>query len=247
MSSHCTLNSILKVATFNIRVGVDSSLAQVASDCVHLHTDILCLQEIGNGWCMGKPINQTAYLASAQQHKYYHFNPALTDQIGGQFGIATTSLYPIQNIQSHALPCLEDEQRVCLHYDLNINHLNSKITILSTHLSIKNKERLLQAKFIANLLHTINNPVLVIGDLNDLESSAVLQTLYATGLQDAWSTFKSHTSIEEGYTFSTAQPNRRIDYLLYRGLACLEVIKRDDLVSSDHFPLCASFTLDHLS
>ena len=196
---------------------------------------------------MGTPINQVAYLASAQRHPHYHFTPALTDDIGGQFGIATTSLYPIHNIQSYFLPCLEDEQRVCLHYDLYIDHLQSKISILSTHLSIKAKERLLQAEFIAELLHTINHPVLLIGDLNDLESSAVLNTLYATGLQDAWSTLKSDTTVEEGYTFSTAQPNRRIDYLLYRGLSCLEVVKRDDLLSSDHFPLCASFTLDELS
>ena len=237
MSSHHTFT----IATFNIRVGVDSSLAHVASDCTQLQSDLLCLQEIGCGWNMGTAIHQTAYLAAAQQHPYYHFVPALTDSQGGQFGIATSSSYEIHTIQTYHLPQLKDEQRVCLLYQLFDSSQQSTLTVVTTHLSIYEQERHMQAQFIANLIQKITTPVIVIGDLNDVASSPTLQSLYACGLKDAWTEIYPQKAPQLGYTFSTTNPNRRIDYILYNGLSCQSVHLRTDLLSSDHYPLCATF------
>ena len=243
MSLSTTIKQKLTITTFNIRVGVDTHLTQVAQDCCLLNTDILCLQEIGRGWQMGVAIDQSAYLAAAQQHAHYMFAPALTDTMGGNFGIAVTSKYSLHNSQFYKLPCIEDEQRVCFSFQIMDAIHQQSITVFTTHLSIKQPERLLQAQFIAHLVKQTHTPVLLVGDLNDLEDSPVLQCLYQTGLQDAWSTLKPMATSEEGYTFSTAHPNRRIDYLLYKGLVCHSIVKRTDLMSSDHFPVSASFSM----
>ena len=231
----------LRVATFNIKVGVDSHPTTLASDLLALRLDLLALQEIGERWRMGVPISQTHYLAAAQQHPYLHFAPALTDrETGGQFGIAMTSKWPLKKMKQELLPQQEDEQRTLFITQIDPPHWSgSSVTILTAHLSVKEPERVEQAQHIARLAQEVQGPLLVIGDLNDRPQTPTLKVLYEAGLKDPWRALYPQ---EEGYTFSVKNPHRRIDYLLYRHLRCTDIQVMTQVKSSDHFPLLAEFT-----
>ena len=237
--------SELCALSFNIKVGVDSSPATIARDLLGaeraLGTLHLCaLQEVGRCWQMGVPVHQAAYLASCLRHQAHHFAPALTDDEGGQFGVAVTATYPLEGVQQRLLPRVVDEQRSLLSFTLSPEGWSRPLNVLTTHLSVSQEEREAQARVIADEVRRTEGPLLLLGDLNDLPNSLTLSTLIEAGLTDHW---REHHGEALGYSFSVKQPNRRIDYLLSRGLTCLEIKLLTALKSSDHFPLWGRFML----
>ncbi len=228
----------MQIVTFNIKLGVDSHLAQIAKDILLMNPDICVLQEIGDGWQMGVPLNQTAYLASALNLPYFQFIPALEDSKGGHFGIGILSKYQISESQIDLLPSLKDEQRVLfsakIQVDQNCFHLHT------THLSIFEEERNLQFDWICQKIKQQMKddlPIVVVGDLNDLENSQGIENLKDLGLIDTWRFLHPNTQGQDSYTFSVKKPNRRIDYLFSRGFEIKSAEILRCYCSSDHFPL----------
>ena len=227
----------MKIVTFNIKLGVDSHLSQIAKDILLMNPDICVIQEIGNGWQMGVPINQTAYLASASNLPYFQFIPALEDSKGGHFGIAILSKYPMSESQIDLLPSLKDEQRVLFSAKI---HAENDFHLYTTHLSIFEEERNLQFDWIcqkikAQIIHHL--PIVLVGDLNDLETSKGIEKLKNLGLVDAWRLLHPDVQEQDSYTFSVKKPNRRIDYLFSKGFEIKSAEILRSYCSSDHFPL----------
>ena len=238
------LHSSLTIGTFNLKVGVDSAPATLATDLLPLGLDLLAAQEVGEGWWMGVPIRQAQFLASAQGHSFCYFAPTLTDSLGGQFGISLSGHGEVLEVEQTLLPQIEDEQRTVLRILLKpFESSPQTLTLYTAHLSIKEREREAQAHSIATMVEATSGPVIVLGDLNDIQGSPTLKALTDVGLRDSWLQHHSETPDVDGYTFSVKDPNRRIDYLLYRHLICDEVHVSRTSRSSDHLPVWGRFSL----
>ena len=125
---------VCRVVSFNIRVGIETSLAQVACDLERLKPDFVALQEVGESWIMGPPLKQTAYLASALGLPYFHFAPSLTAKTGQHFGISVLSRWPLSDITQTLLPQEKDEQRSSLQMKLHPPFSSRPWSIFTTHL-----------------------------------------------------------------------------------------------------------------
>ena len=254
-----------RIGTFNIKVGVDSSLSQVASDLYSLGLDLCALQEVGQHWSLGQSIDQTHYLAKAQNHDHAVFHPLLerswtldpykkgpfhfqsyqqpyhpfnSDNHLGYYGISLTANGKLNHIERHYLPYLDDELRGILVASWQPNHSFKPLTIINTHLSTNANERYLQTKVLINLLNQIDGPVIMLGDFNDTPQSEIINLL---NKQNGFNRLAPSNQINS-YTFSVNTPQQRIDYLFGRGVNVFNYGIAEHVKSSDHFPVWADLT-----
>lgn len=224
----------LRLMTYNIRVGIETSLAAVAEAVRAAGVpDVLAFQEIGVDWNMGEPVDQPAVLAARLGLAHHAFGGALTDASGGRFGVAVAARWPLQDVAVEPLPREADEQRVILSATLASP---TPVRLLVTHLSVKAPERLLQARRLGERVAAGDGPVVVMGDLNDLPGSPVVEAARGS-LRDCFDACGEGPAV----TFSVQDPHRRIDYVFVGGglePAPPAYVVRDAL-ASDHFPLLA--------
>jgi endonuclease/exonuclease/phosphatase (EEP) superfamily protein YafD len=115
---------------------------------------------------------------------------------------------------------------------------------MSTHLDYRRDD----AERIANVRELIEMverdtalPVIIAGDFNDLPDSRTHEAMKQT-LQDAWEIVGQ----DHGFTFSSLQPARRIDYVFYKPVGGLTPQRAWVPLSqaSDHLPLVVEFQLE---
>lgn len=225
----------LRLMTYNVRVGVESSLAEVAAAVRAAGVpDLLAFQEIGVRWNMGEPVDQPRVLADALGLPHVTFAGALVDDQGGEFGVALASRWPLDAIEVTPLPRDTDEQRVLLRCRVAAP---TPLTAFVTHLSIHAHERLAQAVEVGAAAAAVDGPLVVMGDLNDRPGTPPIEA--ARG--DLIDCFDARG---EGppETFSVVDPHRRIDYLFVGGGLVphgpARVVRAAR--ASDHFPLAAA-------
>lgn len=222
----------LSLMTYNVRLGLETSLAEVADAVAAAGVpDLLALQEIGVSWQMGERVHQPAYLADRLGMPYRAFAGALTDAEGGRFGVALLSKFPLKSVDFTLLPQAADERRVLLHA---VVATRPAVHVFNTHLSVYEAERLPQARLVAAAVGACAGPVVLMGDFNDRPGTPALAEL-GRGLTDLFDTCGTGDPL----TFSVRNPNRRIDYLLCGGGLspagpCRVVTEAR---ASDHFPL----------
>lgn len=241
----------LRIMSYNIRIGIESSMACVAKTVERLGTpDVLALQEITAHWHMGERLDEPAYLAGALGLPHYVFAGALTDSQGGRFGVALVSRWPLETPRVWRLPRAEDEQRVLLRARLASP---TPMWLFNTHLSIRENERLAQAKAINRHVAAVEGPVLLAGDLNDVPDSPTVHAIrgVTAGHRDMprpalTNSFETH-GVGPPETFSTKRPARTIDYIVHNATMSSvgpAYVARDGM-ASDHFPLVASLETIH--
>lgn len=225
----------IDLMTYNIRVGVETSIAALieAIDAAGA-PDVLALQEVGLRWRMGERIDQARAIATGVGLAHVAYAGALLDApSGGRFGIALASRFPLDGVQTTNLPREADEQRVILRARVLAP---TPFVVLNTHLSVKAPERLSQARQLALAVAAEDDPVVLMGDLNDVPGSAALLEAFA-GLVDCFDA----GGVGPAETFSVKAPTARIDYLGcghgIEPLAGAEVVR--GARASDHFPLRA--------
>lgn len=221
----------IRLMTYNIRVGVETGPAALAAAVRACGVpDLLGLQEVGNRWRMGACIDQPAFLGTALGLPHRAFAGALTDDTGGQFGVALVSRWPVETIRVLELPRDRDEQRVLLTAEVV-----GPIRLLAavTHLSVHAEEREAQARVVAATLAESALPVVLLGDLNDRPGTPTLDAFAA--LADAFDATGTGPEI----TFSVKDPHRRIDYLRCSPPLFFVGASRvcREAKASDHFPL----------
>lgn len=228
----------LKVMTYNIRLGLDSSLADIASMIKDYEIpDILALQEVGHHWNMGEKVDQTAVLADALGLTHHYFAGALQDKDGGEYGIALLSRWSIASIDVIGHPQEDDENRLLL-----VAHIDAPkpFIVITSHLSICEMERRKQAELTAQVASAHDAPTLILGDFNARPESEEYRVLTEIA-EDAFALGGQGPS----ETFSVANPHRQIDYIMFRGgfdiSGSCSVLRH--IVTSDHFPLWASLSL----
>ncbi len=225
---------IFNAWTYNIRVGIETSLEDVGATILSGGADVVALQEVGVRWRMGACVDQPAVLGAAAGLPFHAFAGALLDDAGGRFGVALLSRWALDGVQTTNLPREADEQRVLLRARVLAP---MPFIVLVTHLSVNAPERLRQAEQVGRAVRAEIEPVLLLGDLNDLPGSPVVVTACA-GLIDCFDA-QGQGPPE---TFSVRDPHRRIDYIACGpGLAVAgpcTVLR--SARASDHFPLVAS-------
>lgn len=101
------------------------------------------------------------------------------------------------------------------------------------------EKRCSQAEWIGVEVLKSKHPVIVMGDMNDFNCSAPLDTLMSCGLKDSW--WEGGNGY--GSTFHDGWLRLRIDHILHSGKLKLQNIKVIDTNLSDHNPVIAGFSL----
>jgi endonuclease/exonuclease/phosphatase family metal-dependent hydrolase len=124
-------------------------------------------------------------------------------------------------------------------------------TFYNTHLpyrEIDEDARIRSAQLILERLKALpgNEIVILVGDFNAPPQSRVYSTLTGT-FTDAWTASAKRSGPEGTFHDFTGKPERRIDWILFRGLepVSIETVTMNEapLYTSDHFPVIAKFEL----
>jgi endonuclease/exonuclease/phosphatase family metal-dependent hydrolase len=124
-------------------------------------------------------------------------------------------------------------------------------TLYNTHLpyrDIDEPARIRCAELIRDRLDKLpkSERVILTGDFNTTSESRVHATL-TNSLTDLWTTAPQRSGPEGTFHDFTGKPQRRIDWILVRGLAASRIetvtTQRDGRYPSDHFPVVAELEL----
>lgn len=127
----------LRIASYNIRHGHDvgSDMSLLASDICSVKADVVGLQEVDIGTARVHGRNTLAELAKAAGFAHYRFCRAI-DYMGGQYGTAILSRYPICSFEVISLPCEgAREARSVGHAVIDADGM--RVDFFNTHLSVE--------------------------------------------------------------------------------------------------------------
>ena len=181
----------------------------------------------------GKDVHQAKDLAQLT-HMNWHFTKAI-DRDGGAYGDAVLSKHEIiekKNYHMSVAPTLTGENRsVCM---IKVKVKDIDLYVASTHLDHLASEdsRIFQAEQLKDIVKGIDGRLVVGGDFNATPESktiSIVKQFLNTG-------YKS----EKLYTWSVDNPNKMIDYVMYKPLDGF--IQRNYMVvkntkASDHMPV----------
>jgi endonuclease/exonuclease/phosphatase family metal-dependent hydrolase len=232
----------LRVLTFNIHhaEGEDGRLdvARVADVITRSGAAVVALQEVDRGAERSGRRDLLKELADLTGMRYA-FGKNI-DLQGGDYGNGLLTSRPIVSEGNRLLPTTNGgEQRGVLQVVIEVD--GTQVLVLATHLDHRrdDAQRVASAGAMLEMLKAWGNgPVIALGDFNDVPDSATYQALTAAGLVDVWRA----AGEGDGFTIPVTAPNRRIDWILVRGLEPVraEVLKTD---ASDHLPVAATVKL----
>jgi len=233
---------VLRVMTYNIHhgEGLDGrvDLERIASLIREQEVDLVALQEVDRGVARTDRADQPAELAALTGMTVVFSNNYAYQ--GGEYGNAILSRWPVvASSNRHYRMERTGEQRGLL--EARIDWPGQPLRFMSTHLDHRpdDTERLANVTEIREeVLRKLGLPVILAGDFNDYPGRALHQQL-KTFLADAW----EQAGQGPGFTFSSREPDRRIDYVWVaegRGFepASARVVGSE---ASDHLPLVVEF------
>ena len=224
----------LRVMTYNIKHGGESSLESVAAAIAAEAPDLVALQEVDHLTGRSGHVDQAARLGELTGMEHA-FVPALLDFDGGQYGVALLSRHPILSVARMPLPSA-GEQRVLALMDVEVDP-DHVVPVGVTHFGVTGAaERQEQASAVLAALAGRPSAILA-GDLNATSSEASVAALRAS-LSDAW----SRGGAGSGNTSPAWFPTRRIDYIFLGGDWTPRLTARVAGASSqsDHRPVVAT-------
>ena len=241
----------LRVATYNVHgcVGMDRqrSEARIAEVIAQLSVDIVGLQELDLSRRRSAGVDQTGIIAE-QLGWHSHFYPAMR-RGDEQYGNAIISRYPLMFRRAAELPgiapffCRENRTAVGMDVETNLGAVH----IVTTHLGLGWRERLLQAKLFTSVeWHAAiadDIPLILLGDFNCLPGSRPHRALISH-LHDVRELVRAKRPIG---TFPTWFPALAVDHIFVN--AALQpvslTVHRSTVarIASDHFPLIAELVL----
>lgn len=124
-----------------------------------------------------------------------------------------------------------------------------RLYLLNTHLPYRESDGAARVQAAALILRQVASlptdvPVVLVGDFNDVPGSPVHRALTAV-LADAWETAPRRDGPEGSFHAFTGRAERRIDWVLARGLRVQSVrhldTRVDGVLPSDHFPVLVEF------
>lgn len=226
---HCNPPSRAKEGLIDIQ-----SIAKVIRDS---KADLVALQEVDVHTARsGKDVHQARELAKLTgMHAFF---VKTIDHQGGDYGIAVLSKYPILDSAAYKLPMQEGsggEPRGLAVITVQLKG-GKKLRFASTHLDLKVANKPLQAAELIRLLDNGKTPVILGGDFNSVPDSEVISILDKA--------FTRTCTGNCGFTIPEVNPNRTIDYIMFRKPGQLEVLSHqviNEPYASDHLPIVAEF------
>ncbi len=129
------------------------------------------------------------------------------------------------------------------YYDDVSNENDFSIRVHNTSFeqyNLAKEYRIFQTEWIKKEIMKANHPVLLMGDLNDVNCSAPLDTFTTCGLRDSW--WEGGNGY--GATFHDGWMRLRIDHILHSDRLKLQNINVIETNLSDHNPVVAGFCIN---
>lgn len=240
-------NRDVRVMSYNIHHGQGADgkldLDRIAGVIHSEKAEVIGLQEVDRFWRRSDFVDQVDYLAEdLDMHAAYGANLDLSpddpSQPRRQYGTAILSKYPIIESKNTLLPKLgTSEQRGLLEALIKVK--GAPIRFYDTHLQHNNSaERALQVRAIMEHTGDVEEPQVLVGDLNALPDAPELAPLYER-YNDAWPLGGEGP----GYTISAENPNRRIDYVFVTPDVAVRGASVPRTLASDHLPVVADLSV----
>ena len=231
-------NASLRILNYNLHNGFNAAgqldmeaLAQVIEEA---DPDVLALQEVSRGWVLNGSADMMQWLSQRLELPYV-FGPTE----GMLWGNAVLSRYPIVDSQLGALP--PDSLRLRRGYVLaEVDAGSEQIQLIDTHLHQIEADSDIRQEQVPALIEAWNMAprTVLTGDFNAIPDSPEIQALANAGLVDVGEAIGP----SPGYTFYSADPSVRIDYIWASPDLVPVSFEIPDTTASDHFPLLATIT-----
>ena len=214
-------------------------VSRVATVIKESSADIVSLNEIFNCEAYGNQVEQIARLAGFE---YYHFAPALLrTYVGGYYGNAILSKYPIVKMSEKKIPAEEgvrlSEQRgvFCATIDCN----GKLIDVIISHFGLVPEEKVRAVDAVLDFKSNSDNKCIFMGDTNSVRESEHIEKLCkafyitnnATGEITTWPV---EYVPPERQTFSSPLWNRQIDFILAGDEISVNKTEAIHSLASDH-------------
>jgi endonuclease/exonuclease/phosphatase family metal-dependent hydrolase len=224
------------VLTYNIHHGEGRDglldLPRLSQVITSAQPDLVALQEVDVETTRVGGVNQLDTLARLLGMQAT-FGKAM-DYMGGGYGVAVLSRWPIVETDNEPLPSSPDrEPRTELTVEVRAGRDGPLIQFTSTHLDqVRPDERLTQAEYLNELLIRDDVPGILAGDMNARPNTEVMKIF------EPWWTVA--LPFDPGATTTPPRPLLRGDHVLFRPAARWRQIESrfiDDTVASDHRPV----------
>lgn len=233
----------VRVMTYNIHhgEGMDGAvdLERIASVIVAADPDLVALQEVDLRTSRTGGVDQAARLGELTgMHSAF---ATFMDFDGGEYGLAVLSKTPIEEITRIPLPPGKREPRVALAVRTTPSVSGSPIVFVSLHFDWlgDDAERFAQAQSLIEQLDNEDLPIILAGDFNDTPDSRTMQLVFG-------SFENADKPAHDRFTFSSIEPRREIDFVVYRPGAAFagSAWVVDEPMASDHRPVVADLVYD---
>ncbi len=234
---------VVRVLTFNILHGATTKgnfdLDKIASVINENSPDLVALQEVDFKTHRAKNYDLATELGWRTKMAPL-FGKAM-DYDGGGYGEGILTQMPIISSRNVSLPHSPgNEPRTALEVTVVLESEDT-ICFVGTHLEHQrnNPDRIIQAKKLNDVFLSNRFPTILAGDLNDVPQSEPIQIL-----KKHWTDSSSDNCQP---TFSSKNPQRKIDYILYFPEGSWTVLDTKvicDSIASDH---CALLTVLRLN
>lgn len=242
---------VLRILTYNIHhgEGADGKLdiERIAKVILDSKADLVALQEVDRGGERSKKIDIMTTLSDLTGMTYA-FGKNI-DYGGGDYGNGALTRYPILAERNlHYQMIRAGEQRGLLQLVVEVK--GQEIVFMNTHIDYRadESERVTNVNEIKKAAESYSSsPVILCGDFNDSPESKTIASL-KNDFSDAWDIAGSG----DGYTYSTSDPKKRIDYVFMnknKSDTTSSILLRPvsarvlSTNASDHLPLLVEFEL----
>jgi len=227
-------NRVIKVLSFNILHGAttkgDFNLDVIANVIKETDPDFVALQEVD--FKTNRAKNYDLVTELGWRVKMVPLFAKAMDFDSGEYGEGVLSKHTFLNTRNVPLPYIPgDEPRAALEITTVLPSKDT-ISFIGTHLDHLKLEtnKIMQAKEINRVFSSNKYPTILAGDLNAEPNSKTMNIL-----ESFWTA--SYDKNNPQPTFSSENPTKKIDYVLYYPNHRWKVLKKEticDTIASDH-------------
>ncbi len=230
-------NNRVRILAYNIKHGRGNDgavdLARTAEVIRRLNPDVVALQEVDNRCKRSGSVDEAKRLSELTGLPHHEFGKFF-DYQGGEYGMAILSRYPLTDVTNLRLPA-GAEPRTSLVATVNAPQ---PFRLADVHFYRTEQERKAQAETLLKFLDPKPDlPCVIAGDYNSLPDSPVLNLFADWNIPNKG---------DDHFTFSSDNPNREIDFIMFRPdskLVAHEIDVIEEPVASDHRPLALDVSL----
>lgn len=227
----------VRVLVYNLHNGVNPygqlDLEAVARAIEAENPDVVALQEVSRGWIVNGSVDMLQWLAQRLQMPY-----VWGETEGLTWGNAVFSRYPILTAETHPLP----PHNLLLHRGFILSQIDvgaaEPLHIINSHyhqIEADSDIRVAQTQAILAFWNGRAHTLLV-GDLNARPDTPEMALLREAGFTDALDA----AGISPGYTYSSLDPDRRLDYIWYTADLTAAGVRITTATASDHLGIVAA-------